>query len=103
LEKITNTAVTFVPLQRGTTRPGQELLQSIYDADIDYEFFDLDGAVTDKPIVFYAGGSWLSEHGQRNLINYVEGGGHLICVGEIPRLDEHMQPLNLLELPKPDG
>ncbi|MCC6801235.1 MAG: hypothetical protein IT319_00005, partial [Anaerolineae bacterium] len=100
---ITDTAVTFDPLQRSTARPGQELLQSFYDADVDYEFFDLDGDLTDKPVAFYAGGVWLSERGQRKLVEYVEQGGHLVCVGEIPRQDEHLLPLNLLELPEPDG
>ena len=103
LEKVTNTAVTFDPLQRSTSRPGQELLQSFYDADIDYEFFDLDGALSDKPVAFYAGGSWLSERGQRKLVDYVEQGGHLVCVGALPMQDEHMQPENLLELTEPDG
>src|SRR5687767_15390706 len=41
LVKQTNVAVTFDPLQRGTERPGQELLQALYQADIDYEFYDV--------------------------------------------------------------
>jgi hypothetical protein len=103
LEKVTQTAVTFDPMQRSTTRPGQDLLQSFHDADIDYEFFDLTNAMTDKPVTFYAGGSWLSEASQRKLVEYVENGGHLICVGAYPKQDEHMHPLNLLDIPEPDG
>jgi hypothetical protein len=103
LEKVTQTAVTFDPIQRSTTRPGQELLQSFHDADIDYEFFDLTNAMTDKPVVFYAGGSSLSEGSQRRLLEYVENGGHLICVGAYPKQDEHMHPLNLLGIPEPAG
>lgn len=103
LEKVTQTAVTFDPIQRSTTRPGQELLQSLHDADIDYEFFDLTNAMSDKPVTFYAGGSWLSRDSQRRLQEYVENGGHLICVGAYPKQDEHMRPLNLLGIPEPSG
>lgn len=103
LEKVTQAAVTFDPIQRSTTRPGQELLQSLHDADIDYEFFDLTNAMTDKPVAFYAGGAWLSRDSQRRLQEYVEDGGHLICVGAFPKLDEHMRPLNLLGIPEPSG
>ncbi len=97
------TAVTFDPLQRGTERPGKALLQSFFDADIEYDFWDLSQAQVDRPLLFYAGGSWLSAEGQRKLVAYVEGGGHLICLGAFPKLDEHLQPLNLLGIPEPDG
>ncbi len=103
LNKITHTAVTFDPLQRSTSRPGQDLLHSFHTADIDYEFVDLDGKQTDKDIVFYAGGQWLSQQGQQHLVDYVNKGGHLVFVGEIPTRDEHMNPLNLLNLPQPSG
>lgn len=103
LEKVAEIAVTFDPLQRSTTRPGQDLLQSLYDADLDYEFFDLDGSLSSKPVVFYAGGSWLSAKGQQRLVEYVEQGGHLICIGAVPTRDEHMQPINRLDLREADG
>jgi hypothetical protein len=103
LNRLTNTAVTFDPLQRSTERPGQDLLQSLYDADIDYEFYDLDGGTTDKNLLFYAGGTWLSEAGQRRLVEYVENGGHLVCIGAYPHLDEHLHEVNLLDIPAPDG
>lgn len=103
LEKITETAVTFDPLQRGTQRPGQDMLASFHDADIDYEFFDLNGRMTDKPVAFYAGGQWLSSQGQQQLVHYVENGGHLVCIGSTPTLDEHLQPLNLLDIREPEG
>ncbi len=103
LEKISDSALTFNPLQRSTVRPGQDLLLSFYDADIDYEFFDTDGNLTDKPIAFYAGGSWLSERGQRRLLAYIERGGHLVCIGVSPIQDEHLRPLNLLDIAEPDG
>jgi hypothetical protein len=104
LTRITGTAVTFDPLQRSTERPGQDLLSSLYNADIDYDFYDLGGGVPcHKPLLLYAGGSWLSEAGQRRLVEYVENGGHLVCVGAYPKLDEHLYPLNLLNIPAPTG
>ncbi len=103
LEPVTNVAVTFDPLQRATDRPGRELLQSLYNADIDYDFFDLTGPETSRPLLFYAGGAWLSAEGQMRLAKWVEQGGHLVCVGTAPRLDEHYQPLTLLDPHLPSG
>lgn len=103
LERITETAVTFDPLQRSTARPGQDLLTSFHDADIDYDFFDVNGRMTDKKILFYAGGNWLSEKGQQNLVDYVEQGGHLVCIGAYPGHDEHLLPLNKLDIVEPEG
>ncbi len=103
LVKQTHTAVTFDPLQRGTERPGHALLHSLYEADIDYEFWDVSRASTASPLALYAGGPWLAREGQQQLVNYVESGGHLICVGAYPRYDEHLRPLNLLDIPAPEG
>ena len=103
LVKLTHTAVTFDVLQRGTERPGQELLQSLYQADVDYEFYDVDREKCDQLLLFYAGGTWLSESAQIHLKAYVESGGHLICVGTYPRLDDNLRPLNMLDVKEPAG
>jgi hypothetical protein len=103
LVKLTHTAVTFNTLQRGTERPGQELLQSLYQADIDYEFYDVDRERCDQPIVFYAGGTWLSQSAQEHLRTYIESGGHLVCLGMYPYLDDNLRPLNLLDVKDPPG
>jgi len=103
LTRHTETAVTFDPLQRSTERPGQELLNGLYFADIDYDCVDLDADRPETRTLFYAGGPWLSERGQRRLLEYVEAGGHLVLVGAYPRLDEHLHPLNLLDIQGPDG
>lgn len=103
LLKQVHTAVTFDPLQRGTERPGRLLLHSLYEADIDYEFWDVSRSATDAPLALYAGGPWLDEAGQRRLVEYIESGGHLICLGAYPHYDEHLRPLNLLAIPAPDG
>ena len=103
LIKLTYTAVTFDPLQRGTERPGQDLLQALYRADIDYEFYDVNAEACDLPLMFYAGGTWLSEAAQEHLNAYVESGGHFVCLGAYPRLDENLHPLNLLGIKEPQG
>lgn len=103
LVKQTHTAVTFNTLQRGTERPGQDLLQSLYQADIDYEFYDVDQEKCDQPLLLYAGSIWLSERAQEHLKAYVEAGGHLVCVGTYPYLDDNLRPLNLLDVKNPTG
>src|SRR5688572_7682230 len=103
LVKLTHTALTFDVLQRGTERPGRELLQSLYQADVDYEFYDVDREKCGQPLLFYAGGNWLSESAQIHLKAYVESGGHLVCVGTYPRLDDNLRPLNMLDVKEPEG
>ena len=103
LVKQTQTAITFNTLQRGTERPGQELLQSLYQADIDYEFYDVDREKCDQPFLFYAGGTWLSARAQEHLKGYIEAGGHLICVGAYPYLDDQLNSLNVLDVKDPPG
>jgi hypothetical protein len=104
LERLTGMAVTLDPLQRATDRPGQDLLQALYQADLDYEFFDLSqDRPCRQPVLFYAGGSWLSVQGQQRLYDYVAGGGHLICLGAYPNLDDRLLPHNRLGIPAPEG
>ena len=103
LVKLTQTAVTFDPLQRGTQRPGQSLLQSLHEADIDYEFYDVNRDGCDQPFLLYAGADWLSAAAQGHLKEYIESGGHLICLGTYPRLDDELRPLNRLGIKDPKG
>lgn len=106
LAKVAPTALTYAPMQRATTRPGQPLLQAFYDAGIDYEFFDPEAVEQRLPppqLLFYAGGPWLSREAQERLQRYVQDGGHLVCVGEVPRYDEQMQPYNALGVAVPEG
>jgi hypothetical protein len=103
LDRQTDTAITYDTLQRSTERPGQDLLQSLYEADIDYDFWDVTLGKSDKKLAIYAGGNWLSENSQRNMLSYVENGGHLLLIGAYPSMDEHMRPLNLLGIQAPDG
>ncbi|RPI33617.1 MAG: hypothetical protein EHM70_05465 [Chloroflexota bacterium] len=104
LVKLTSTAVTFDPLQRATQRPGQDLLQALYQAGLDYEFFDVEGShQCTQPMLLYAGGAWLPAVAQERLNDYILQGGHLVCVGETPHMDDSLHPLDLLEIPRPGG
>ena len=99
----TNTSVTFDTFQQAAFQPGQDLLMALYQADIDYGFFELKSNSKNPPILFYSGGSRLSVDSQERLRRYILEGGHLVCLGSYPRFDERSQPLNLLEIPEPAG
>jgi hypothetical protein len=103
LEKLTPVTATIDPLQQAAAHPESEVLQALSDADVDYAFFDVVRGKNQAPVMFYAGGAWLSREGQERLLQYVESGGHLICLGEAPHLDERQSPLNLLGFAEPDG
>jgi len=104
LEKLTNTAVTFYGPHHQTHWLGNEdpTLLSLYNADIDYEFFDVDTGSIHKPLLFYSGLSWMSRAGQERLLRYVEGGGHLVFFKSFPFKDDRFDDLNLLELKLPE-
>ena len=99
----TNTSVTFDTFQQAAFQPGQEFLNALYQADIDYGFFDLQGDSIIPPLLFYDGGSRLSKESQKRLRRYILEGGHLVCLGAYPCLDEQSRPVNLLEIPEPAG
>ncbi len=130
LEKLTTLAATVDPIQQAQAsgspeaHPESELLRSLYEAGLDYDFYDVNPGQVDlplqpqpqqqvipplqpprmlPPVLFYAGGQWLCAEGQVQLYQYVEAGGHLVCVGCAPRLDDAMRPLNRLSLPDPQG
>jgi hypothetical protein len=96
--------VTFDTLQNAASPgDGQDLLNSLYQADIDYEFYELKGSKTTPQILFYCGGSWLPAESQKQLKQYIQSGGHLVCIGSYPAYDEYMVRMNLLEIPEPTG
>jgi hypothetical protein len=103
LVKLTDVAVTIDPLQQAAAHPEADLLRALYQADVDYEFFDVHTGQVTKPYLFYGGGGWLDREAQQRLVEYVQNGGHLICLGVRPYLDERLQDLNLLEIPEPAG
>jgi hypothetical protein len=95
LSAITDTAVSFNALERGADidDAGQEVARALYRADISYDLFDLQTGQLARPLVFYAGGKWLSAEDQRTLEEYVVEGGTLVCF---------QPPHNLLQVRNPD-
>ena len=65
LEKLTEVAVTIDPLYQAANPPDSDLLRSFYQADIDYEFYDVKTGKIPKPYLFYGGGSWLDNDSQQ--------------------------------------
>lgn len=108
LEKLTEVAVTIDPLYQAANPPDSDLLKSFYQADIDYEFYNVKTGKIPKPYLFYGGGSWIDNDSQARLKSYIENGGHLICLGAYPYLDDEMRSLdsmglNMLGIPEPAG
>jgi len=99
----THTSVSFDNLQQSAGIPNQDLLTSLYQADIDYDYYELKDSETKYPLLFYGGGKWLSENSQQRLKEYIFEGGHLVCLGSYPRYDDNIRPFNLLEIPEPEG
>lgn len=105
LEKLTDTAIAFDTLDRSSEIGGfsDPTLKALYQADIDYECYDIATGNIEKPLMFYAGHRWMSRENQQRLRDYVENGGHLVFFDQLPVQDAHLQPLNLLGLHEPDG
>ena len=103
LKKIANIAVTLNPIQYAArTMPLEsQILNSLYDADIDYELFNPEISNSEKPITFYSGNQWLSRKAQENLRAYVERGGILVAFRNFPRKDEHFKTCNILDFHDP--
>jgi beta-galactosidase len=96
LEKLTEVAVTFNPLQYAARTIVQEgtILSSLYEADIDYELYDPTVGGIKKRIVFYSGNQWLDGPSQERLLEYVKSGGILVAFRDFPRKDENFRSLN---------
>lgn len=83
-------------------------LNSLYDADLNYRFFDLDGPQTDAmsgDICFYSGHHWLPRaHGQA-LRQWIESapGRYLVCFKNYPREDEFGKACDPLGIGQPVG
>ena len=95
LAKLTETAVAMDVLELAAHvggSPGEPVLEALYQADIDYECFDVDTGQIAKPLLFYAATDQLSERGQEQLRRYVDGGGNLVVF-----------QTNVLGVREPDG
>ncbi len=77
------------------------ILRAFYDAGLDYEYYDLELGGPAKPLMFYAGATWLPGEEQQKLRSYVEAGGNLVFCQTTPREDEHLEPCDILGLNEP--
>ncbi len=104
-QKLTEVSATFEILQSPLefAKTDDPVLGALYQADIEYEFFDLDTGSIKKPILFYANKQFLPSSCQKRLVEYVESGGTLVLFQEFPRMDENFKPLNKLGILEPEG
>jgi hypothetical protein len=86
LEKLCDTAVTFDALDASRDSADQAVLRALYDADLDYDLFDLDSGWVARPLLLYASRATPSTEQLRRLRGYVEAGGTLVCF-QPPPLD----------------
>ena len=101
-KRSTSTAITFYQPHYAINHP-YEVADTLYQAGMDYSFHSLTAPQKAPLILFYDGSSWLDEAAQRSLIEYMENGGHLVIMQHGPTTDENGNPMNLLDLPRPDG
>jgi len=80
-----------------------ETSKKLYEAGIDYTYYNLQKPGQKPALLFYDGLEWLDEKAQKVLVDYVEHGGHLVVFQKFPFLDDKKNPCNLLGIPQPDG
>jgi len=104
-EKLSRVAVTYNRMQYTLKSISSKCptLHSLYQSDVDYEFFDTKTGSIKKDIVFYSGNQWLDSEAQKNLLDYVKKGGTLVLFQDFPRKDDSFNALNLLGLSEPSS
>ncbi len=90
LEKLTDTAVAVDVLDLAAGLLDERLLDALYAADIDYEFFDMESGNIHKRLLLCAA-TVLSESSEKRLLDYVDAGGTLVLFSDA------------LHLKSPDG
>ncbi len=103
LEKINGIAVTLNPLQYAarTITHNMPVLQTLYEADVDYDIYNPELGVCAKKFLFYSGNQWLSEKAQKNLRAYVENGGVLIAFRDYPRKTDEFRACDIVGFEEP--
>lgn len=103
LEKITEVAVTFNPLQYAarTMSHNSPIMVALYDSDVDYELCDPQSTRCAKDYLFYSGNQWLETQTHKNLRDYVERGGTLIAFRDYPRKDDRFKPISIIGFEEP--
>lgn len=104
--RVCRTAVTFSTVHYAHAKPANDdpALNALYDADADYEFFDLEGPAPDgDTLCFYAGHPWLPRPHGLALRAWVEDGGNLVCFKNYPRQDDAGHDFDPLGIGEPAG
>lgn len=103
LEKSTDTSAFFYLDHQILEEVGRDpSLIALYDAGIDYEFFNVDTGQIEKPLLFYAGLDWLPITHQERLAEYVDRGGNLVFFQTSPLYDQDWRKSNVLGIVRPD-
>lgn len=104
LNRVTNISALFdTKYQMFAESLDDPIQSSLYQANIDYEFYNPETEQIKKPIMFYSAGRWLDRKIQQKLLDYVQQGGTLIFFRTLPLFDEDNQtPCNELNLIAPD-
>lgn len=104
LEKLSEVAVTFNPLQYAarTFSHNSPILKALYDGDVDYEMCDPRFGIPDKKVLFYSGNQWLDMSAHENLRQYVAKGGTLVAFRSYPRKDEDFKPYREIGFEDPE-
>lgn len=79
-----------------------ELQRAVYEAGIDLRFVR-PAEAPDDVLLFLEGGAWLPRSELAVLRDWVERGGHLVCVGSLPGRDTDLAPDDALGIVMPDG
>ncbi len=104
LRRLTNTGATFY--LRHQVMPAIEhdpTLAALYEAGIDFTFFDVERGKPAPEVLFYTGDDWLPRDCQQRLLEFAEDGGHLVFFQRYPIRDESFATWNGLGLAEPDG
>ncbi len=104
LEKLTDVAVTFNPLQYAarTMSHNSPVLTALYQGDVDYEMCDPRFPLPKKAVVFYSGNQWLSKDAHENLRRYVLEGGTLVAFRDFPRKNDLFEPFQVIGFEDPE-
>lgn len=104
LEKLTDVAVTFNPLQYAarTMSHNSPVLKALYQGDVDYEMCDPRFPLPKKAVIFYSGNQWLSKEAHENLRRYVVDGGTLVAFRDFPRKNEQFEPFQVIGFEDPE-
>ncbi|MFC1808835.1 beta-galactosidase [Candidatus Omnitrophota bacterium] len=103
-KKVVNVSATFNSLQYATQTVREEdtVLEQLYRADIDYDFFDARTKQVAHKLLLYTGNQWVHKRDQEALLDYVKEGGVLVAFKSYPRKDENFKRCNILGFKDPD-